>query len=69
MGKIWGLIALSTVVRNSRDRHEKHAYTTHNILYPKNRLKCIDNTIITLKLCENPNDAIRREFQIYQYFV
>ena len=58
------IVSLSTVVL-SRDRHEKlnmapHFYVPSLPHNQKNRLKCIGNTVI--KLCENPNDVIRREF-------
>ena len=48
-------VSLSTVVLNNRDRHketQRPAFTclNNNILYPKNQLKCIGNTIITLYL-------------------
>ena len=66
-------ISLSTVVLNSRDRYEKTWHPTftrlhnspHNILFTKNRLKSICNTITKLYLCYKlhgkPNNTISTE--------
>ena len=59
------LLSSSTVVLNSRDRHEKTwrpTFTRLTIYFSqKNQLKSVCNTITKLYLRGKPNDTICRE--------
>ena len=70
-------LSLSTVVLNSRDRHEKtwrptftHLHNMpHNILYPKSRLKCIVPLLNAVKILTMRSVENFKNFEIYHCFV